>query len=602
MEVTIGRAAESGQTRDVEGKPPPSTGVPADGASTPPEREPVAHKTRILVLEGPARQAGDFLQHCQPDWELVRVQDPVQAAALLRAEPFDGFYTATRDGAAARPLTFLQAEVTLEALAARVAVLTPDLRVAWANVAFEKWCGGALLGRPFLEALGTPAVLGPDPEPLRTALTGKPTVARLQGPDKRHLELHVTPLFGHDGAVTQLVCLGRDVTAEVQKQQKLDALHQAGRELAELPAEQLADMSVEERIDVLKRNIRRFTRDVLHYDVIEVRLLDSNTGKLEPLLQEGMTPSASRRELFARPDGYGVTGYVAATGKSYLCPETAADRRYLEGAQGARSSLTVPLVYHDKVIGTLNVENPEPNAFGEDDRQYAELFSREIAAAVHTLDLLNAEKRSAASQSVEAVSRAIAMPVDEILHAATAVLERYLGHDAEITAKLKQILESARAVKRSVQKVGDDLAPATAACRPEAAAHPRLRGLRVLVADDDDRIRRSAHAILGRLGCVVETARDGHEALTMAKLSDYDVILTDIRLPDVSGYEVFCQLRKTRPSARVVLMTAYGYDPSHAIVKARQEGLGHVLYKPFRVDQLLAALEGSSAAAPARGT
>ena len=45
-----------------------------------------------------------------------------------------------------------------------------------------------------------------------------------------------------------------------------------------------------------------------------------------------------------------------------------------------------------------------------------------------------------------------------------------------------------------------------------------------------------------------------------------------------------------QPQARVVLMTGYGYDPTHAIVQARQDGLRHVLFKPFRVDQLLTAL------------
>jgi CheY-like chemotaxis protein len=111
------------------------------------------------------------------------------------------------------------------------------------------------------------------------------------------------------------------------------------------------------------------------------------------------------------------------------------------------------------------------------------------------------------------------------------------------------------------------------------------------VADNDERVRRSAHGLLGRFGCVVETARDGREALTMARLSTYDVILADIRLPDMSGYEVFHNLQTAQPRAKVILMTAYGYDPSHSIVKARQEGLRHVLYKPFRVDQLLDALE-----------
>jgi CheY-like chemotaxis protein len=122
--------------------------------------------------------------------------------------------------------------------------------------------------------------------------------------------------------------------------------------------------------------------------------------------------------------------------------------------------------------------------------------------------------------------------------------------------------------------------------------------MRVLVADSDERVRRSAHGILGSFGCVVETARDGQEALTMARLSAYDAILIDIRLPDLSGYDAFCRFRESQPRARVVLMTAFGYDPSHSIVKCRQEGLRSVLYKPFRIDQLLDALEKPDAAAP----
>ena len=58
----------------------------------------------------------------------------------------------------------------------------------------------------------------------------------------------------------------------------------------------------------------------------------------------------------------------------------------------------------------------------------------------------------------------------------------------------------------------------------------------------------------------------------------------------MSGYDVFHSLREAQPGAKVILMTSYGYDPSHSIVKARQEGLRCVLYKPFRVDQLLDAL------------
>jgi CheY-like chemotaxis protein/GAF domain-containing protein len=382
----------------------------------------------------------------------------------------------------------------------------------------------------------------------------------------------------------------RGLRTLVQSQQVL-ALHKAGRELAALSADQLADMSVAERIELLKVNIRRFTRDLLHYEVVEIRLLDPLTGRLEPLVQEGMTSQAAHRVLLASREGQGVTGRVAATGQSYLCPDTSADPLYLPGAPGARSSLTVPLIFQDKVIGTFNVESPKPNAFGEADLQFAEVFSHEIAAALHTLELLQVEKSTAASQSVEAISREVALPVDDILAAATSILERYIGHDPELADKIRRIIVGARALKQCIQKVGEDMAPSHPAGGSKEPPPPSLKGLRVLVADNDDRVRRSAHGLLGRWGCIVETARDGQEALTMARLSTYDAILADIRLPDISGYEVYRRLRQAQPQARVILMTGYGYDPTHALVKARQDGLRLVLFKPFRVDQLRDALE-----------
>ena len=412
------------------------------------------------------------------------------------------------------------------------------------------------------------------------------------------IDLHVTPLDG-PAAEPLLLVLARDVSRSVEQQHKLDALHKAGRELAALAPEQLAEMSVAERIELMKLNIRRFTRDLLHYEVIEIRVIEPQTGQLELLLQEGMAPDASNRILFPAPEGNGVTGYVAATGKGYLCSDTRLDPLYLPGSPGARSSVTVPLVHHDKIIGTFNVESPEANHFTEDDLQFAEIFSHEIADALHTLDLLSAEKSGTAVQSIEAVNREVALPVDEILADAASVLERYIGHEPEIADKLRKILAAARSIKQSIQKVGEDMAPNKPAALCFQPAKPTMpKGLRVLVADSDERVRRAAHGLLGRWGCVVETARDGREALTMARLGAYDAILADIRLPDVPGYEAYRKLREAQPKARVILMTSYGYDPSHTLVKARQDGLRHVLFKPFRVDQLLNALTFNGSTPP----
>jgi CheY-like chemotaxis protein/GAF domain-containing protein len=557
----------------------------------------VPERPRFLILGDTGLTATDWLRHCGLEADLIRADSWDAGLLRLDHQPIDAIVANPADPAVLRGLRGLvQAQHILAALPDGVAVVDADMRVRWANPTFEAWCNGPALGRCFHEALGATAdSVAALLALLNTTLTAPNSVARtvtdrLNCRGERVLEVHITPISEPDSDKPCLLVLGRDVTASLRQQQKLDALHKAGRELAALSADQLAEMSVAERIELLKLNIRRFTRDLLHYEVIEIRLLDPRTGRLEALVQEGMTPLAANRVLLASPENQGVTGRVAATGKSYLCPDTTADPLYLPGSPGAHSSLTVPLIFQDRVIGTFNVESPTPNAFGPTDVQFAEIFCHEIAAALHTLELLEVEKSTTASQSVEAISREVALPVDDILASATSILERYIGHDAEMADKIRKIIVGARAIKQSIQKIGEDIVSSPSSAGMKEPAPPELKGLRVLVADNDDRVRRSAHGLLGRWGCIVETARDGQEALTMARLGAYDAILADIRLPDISGYEVYRRLREAQPKARVILMTGYGYDPTHALVKARQDGLRFVLFKPFRIDQLRDAL------------
>ncbi len=552
---------------------------------------------RFLVLGDAGLTATDWLRRCGLEADLIRAESWDVGLNRLDHQYIDAIVANPADPAVLRGLRALvQAQHILAALPDGVAVVDADFRIRWANPVFEAWCEGSPLGRCIHDALGAATdCVDSLRSSMRTALEATPqtVAARLPCGNERVLELHLTSISEPDIDKPCLLALARDVTATLRQQQKLDALHKAGRELAALSSDQLAEMSVAERIELLKLNIRRFTRDLLHYEVIEIRLLDPRTGRLEALMQEGMTPIAANRVLLASPEGQGVTGRVAATGKSYLCSDTTTDPLYLSGSPGAHSSLTVPLIYQDKVIGTFNVESPKLHAFGPTDLQFAEIFCHEIAAALHTLELLQVEKCTTASQSVEAISREVALPVDDILAAATSILERYIGHDAEMADKIRKIIVGARAIKQSIQKVGEDIAPPRPSIGVKEAMLPALKGLRVLVADNDDRVRRSAHGLLGRWGCIVETARDGQEALTMARLGPYDAILADIRLPDISGYEVYSRLREAQPQARVVLMTGYGYDPTHALVKARQDGLRFVLFKPFRVDQLRDALADS---------
>ena len=477
-----------------------------------------------------------------------------------------------------------------------IAVLDAGGTVRWANALFGQWCGcSAVVGRPFFACLGVATTPDDEVDRLTTAIAaGRPASGTLRSADGRYFDIKSSAGFpAADGP--RVVVAVRDVTHTILEQQKRAAIHAAGQKLADLSPTELADMTVAERIELLKSNILHYSKDLLQFDVVEIRLLDRQTGRLEPLLAEGMQPAAEARILYARPEHNGVTGYVAATGHSYWCADTTKDPLYLEGCKGAKSSLTVPLMLHDEVIGTFNVESPEPNGFTATDLQFLEIFSRDVAAALNTLELLVAEKASTAAESIEAIHGAVALPVDDILNEAVGVMERYIGHDADVVERLQRILRNARDIKQVIQKVGEKMAPSSAhAQRRHGERREPLIGRRILVVDSDEQVRAAAHALLERYGCTVETARDGAEAASMVRgvgSDGYDVIISDIRLPDMSGYQLLLKLKEIVDPVPLVLMTGFGYDPGHSIVKARQAGIDLVLFKPFRIDQLLATVE-----------
>ncbi len=185
----------------------------------------------------------------------------------------------------------------------------------------------------------------------------------------------------------------------------------------------------------------------------------------------------------------------------------------------------------------------------------------------------------------------MALPLDDILNDATTALDRYVGHDEEIVARLKHLLFRAREIRTLIQKVGSTLAP-----EPKQDGHApqhRLAGLAILVADADETIRRASHQLLGRQGATVETARDAHEAIALARQTPYSAAMIDIRLPDLDGFQALTRIREVQPGVPIILMTGFGYDPSHSIVKARQVGIQNVLYKPFRADRLLEAIDAA---------
>jgi CheY-like chemotaxis protein len=126
---------------------------------------------------------------------------------------------------------------------------------------------------------------------------------------------------------------------------------------------------------------------------------------------------------------------------------------------------------------------------------------------------------------------------------------------------------------------------------PSARLAPQVTTSRILVVDDEESIRDLCARVLTRAGYLVVTVPSGEDALTRLTAEPFDMVISDIRMPGVSGLEVLEQAKAAAPQLRVVLITGFG--TSHTLERARQSGADRILTKPFNPMELLAAVRES---------
>ncbi|HEU5360783.1 MAG TPA: response regulator, partial [Candidatus Deferrimicrobiaceae bacterium] len=102
----------------------------------------------------------------------------------------------------------------------------------------------------------------------------------------------------------------------------------------------------------------------------------------------------------------------------------------------------------------------------------------------------------------------------------------------------------------------------------------------ILVVDDDGMIRSFFAAVLKEEGYAVEEASGGKEGLEALHRSDFDLVLTDLRMADLSGMDLMREGRTVRPGARWIIVTAYGSIGN--AVEAMRAGASDYLTKPLR--------------------
>lgn len=111
------------------------------------------------------------------------------------------------------------------------------------------------------------------------------------------------------------------------------------------------------------------------------------------------------------------------------------------------------------------------------------------------------------------------------------------------------------------------------------ARDPELVGVRILVVDDDLGVCQSLRDLLTQEGCDVLVATGGREGLARLDTEAVDLVLSDVVMPDLDGYELFQEIRARHPGLPVVLMTAFHFDKDHVIKRSKLAGLDDVVYK-----------------------
>jgi two-component system cell cycle response regulator CtrA len=113
--------------------------------------------------------------------------------------------------------------------------------------------------------------------------------------------------------------------------------------------------------------------------------------------------------------------------------------------------------------------------------------------------------------------------------------------------------------------------------------------MRVLLVEDDLTVARGLSLMLKSGGAVVDHSDTGEEALELARHYDYDVVLLDLMLPDVEGYEVVRRMRAARVDTPVLILS--GLSRPQAKVKGFGAGADDFMTKPFDKAELLARMQ-----------
>lgn len=104
---------------------------------------------------------------------------------------------------------------------------------------------------------------------------------------------------------------------------------------------------------------------------------------------------------------------------------------------------------------------------------------------------------------------------------------------------------------------------------------------RILIVDDETDVLDFLRLFLGTSGWDITTVNTTHQAFEHLEKQHFFLVITDIAMPEMDGYELIHQLREKKIPSQVILMTGFGYNPKHTLVKINRTTRYPCVFKPF---------------------
>lgn len=240
---------------------------------------------------------------------------------------------------------------------------------------------------------------------------------------------------------------------------------------------------------------------------------------------------------------------------------------------------------------------------GEDDREDGTIgFAKDISAIVRK------DKLELLGEVAVGLSHEINNPLAAIANY-VALVERFVLEHEELRGAAGELTRIG-SIRAEIRRIEVLLARLRARAEKEeysstaylgearmidlSARERALAGRRMLVVDDDSAVRESVVQLLEAEGCAVASCGNGREALERLALEKYELIVSDVVMPELDGYQLLLAARERHPETKVVLMTAFYHDKDHVLKRSRLAGLEGVLFKkpldPEKLRKTLAEL------------